>query len=291
MSNNQAPIRPSSLPPPTRLTALGETLSQSLILATPQPLDQEFTFPVSENDAQGDQVEQIDLDDVLDASFLEDSYSSSDHGGPSSSAQAHAGSGQSSSHMKNLSRWDLISVGAFRKTREGVLSDGWGSDTSGARPKDYGSVMRNSPLSSVLWNNRLGAAATSPAESRGGRSRSGMNVVVSPVLLPQGDRDGEMTPTSNAVTSASVLPHHYSKSPYKGRKDSRRDKLRRKGSGAVHHQHHHHKSGGVGGAAHPHHQHHSHHQHHPNSKSRSVSSSQRTNFFAGAQGSVPPLNI
>ncbi|KAK0501254.1 hypothetical protein EDD18DRAFT_1141965 [Armillaria luteobubalina] len=84
----------------------------------------------------------IELDDVLDSAFLEGS--SSEHSAPTPTTFEH---------MRNLTRWDLISVGAFRKTREDV--GGWNSDTA-SDGHGYGGVMKSSPLTEMLWQNKMG---------------------------------------------------------------------------------------------------------------------------------------
>ncbi|KAG7443635.1 uncharacterized protein BT62DRAFT_1008995 [Guyanagaster necrorhizus] len=84
----------------------------------------------------------IELDDVLDSAFLEGS--SSEHSAPTPTTFEH---------MRNLTRWDLISVGAFRKTREDI--GGWNSDTA-SDGHGYGGVMKSSPLAEMLWQNKMG---------------------------------------------------------------------------------------------------------------------------------------
>ncbi|KAF8074825.1 hypothetical protein FPV67DRAFT_600235 [Lyophyllum atratum] len=198
----------------------------------------------------------VDLNDVLEASFLDPD--------PSEISTEN----ESRKQLKSFNRWDLISVGAFRHSREAAdTTPGWGSDGTPGSKTDYGSMMKSSPLSTMLWQNK----ANNPQR----RSRK-MSVVISPVILPVRDRDGDRTPTNMPTHPPPPQQNHrYDNYPHKSRKELRRErKLKRKSYGAVHHQH-------------QHHQHHNHH-HHPNLKSRSTSSSQRTNFFAS---SVPPLNL
>jgi hypothetical protein len=195
--------------------------------------------------------EIVDLNDVLEASFLDADPSDS---------QSISNDGDSRKLLKPFNRWDLISVGAFRQTREaGSISEGpgWGSDTP-APGTDYGSMMKASPLSAMLWQNK------------GKALKHSRKMDVSPVILPVRDRDGDRTPT-NAPPHQPPPQHNYNNHSHKSRKELRRERKLKRKSGPVHHQHH---------------QHHFHH-HHPNSKTRSSSSSQRTNFFS----SVPPLNI
>lgn len=213
-------------------------------------------------------AEAIELDDVLDASFLA-SDPADPQALPNSSTEP-----DSRKHLKNLSRWDLISVGAFRQTREtAAINDNvppnWAAETPRATVSDgltYGNMMKNSPLSTMLWHNK---GSNLPKRSRG----RNMNVIISPVILPV--RDGDRTPTNTPQNQIPPTPQN--NSHHKTRKELRREtKLKRKSYGPVHHQH-------------QHHQHH-HHHHHPNMKTRSSSSMQRTNFF-NPTSSVPPLNL
>ncbi|KAJ7583670.1 hypothetical protein C8J56DRAFT_954660 [Mycena floridula] len=257
--NRQTPIRPSSMPPSTQST-------QSFSVFDPESSDAANLSPELR---AAQLMDQIDLDDVLEASFM-DEDAPSDH---SSSTRPIEEVDPAGSHLRNLSRWDLISVGAFKKTRPGVLSDPeWGSDMPAS--KDYGSAMRDRPLSALLWNNRLGSVADNNVDR--------MNIAVSPLLTPEKDRDGERTPTNQHQSHG--LP-----SPNKNRKRDR--KTRRKGPDAVHHERPQHMRSpkSSGGSSHPPHHHHTQHQHHPNSKNRSSGSSQRTNFFAPA--TIPSLSL
>ncbi|KAK0446714.1 hypothetical protein EV421DRAFT_1790910 [Armillaria borealis] len=195
---------------PRRSTTPGSTTDaiNALSITSPEP---ESGHPML--------APSIELDDVLDSAFLEGS--SSEHSAPTPTTFEH---------MRNLTRWDLISVGAFRKTREDI--GGWNSDTA-SDGHGYGGVMKSSPLTEMLWQNKMG---TKNASSTG---------------------DGEKT-----------------------RKEIRRErKLRRKAGGMVAIPK---NLKGKGSGKLFHH----HHPHHPNSKSRGVGSSQRTNFHQ-AGGSSP----
>lgn len=188
-------------------------------------------------------------------------------GNPNTSGEAN----DSRRHLKNLSRWDVISVGAFRQTREAAANNGdpaagWGSDPPSGDGFPYGNIMKTSPLSTMLWQNK------GNAQKRSSRTTD-ISVIISPAILPV--RDGDRTPT-NAHSNIPPPPQHQNEYPHKSRKESRREKkTQRKNCGPVHQQH-------------QHHQHH-HHPHHPNMKSRGSGSMQRTNFFATS--SVPSLSI
>jgi hypothetical protein len=204
-------------------------------------------------------AEPIDLDDVLDVSFLDSD--TSDHGISNVSTEP-----ESRKHLKNLSRWDVISVGTFRQTLETA-----GSEV--IQPSDgfsYENMLKKNPLGTMLYDNK---AANPPCQSRG---RSSTNVVVSPVILPV--RDGDRTPTNVPLTQSRQHSPHHQHPPHKSRKEPRKEKKKKpKGSAPVPHKHQHYQ--------------HRHHQHHPNMKSRSSSSMQRTNFFSSPASSVPPLNL
>lgn len=251
-------LRPSSLPPSSTrdnfplspLNEAGEdtTLPPNAAITSPEPhseslLEEPAAQPMS-----------IDLDDVLDASFLESNDTpNTDPNAGSSIAASTSSDGDPSArrYIQGLNRWDVISVGALRKT--GVLTDstaGWGSD-SGPDYTAYSNVMKSSPLSTMLWHNRNGA----PKQQRS------MGQAMSPELGPV--KDGDRTPTPQKQS-----PPFNAKS----RKELRKErKLKRKSHGPINHPKQHRL----------HHQ----HNHHPNSKYRSTSSSQR------ASAAVPPLTI
>lgn len=221
--------------------------------------------------------ELVDLNELLEASFLDQDPSDSQ-----STSTEHGE--QRKPVLRSFNRWDLIPVGAFRQSRE--LAEGWSSDTPGcagaAAATDYGSMMKSSPLSTMLWQNKARAGGGGGGGQRGAVARSRkMSVVISPVILPV--RDGDRTPT-NVPLHASHHQHQHQQPPplqrdhnypHKSRKELRRErKLKRKSYGNVQ------QKG-------QHNQHHSHH-HHPNSKSRSSSSAQRSGFF---MSSVPPFSL
>ncbi|KAJ7460593.1 hypothetical protein FB451DRAFT_1140818 [Mycena latifolia] len=173
-------------------------------------------------------AQTIDLDDVLDSAFLDSE--------PSDGQLSTSPTEQSRKHL-NLSRW------------------GWGSDTPGPAA-DFGNVMKNSPLSSMLWQDKdLASSSKHPQSSS-----------------PLRTRDGDRTPT-NAMAHTQAPPQN--DIPTKSRKESRRErKVKQKNMGL--------------GYERPPHQQHYFRQHHPNSKTRSSSSTQRSNFF---NGSPPVTNV
>lgn len=221
--------------------------------------------PSSQTTPEPSLAEPIELDDVLDSSYLDSEPEMSLGNGTASEGELHR-------HLQSLSRWDRVPVGTFRFTRESAASSndipsspGWASEPPKTATSDvlsYSNVMKSSPLSTMLWHDK-----GPPPKATPGKNRS---VVISPVLLPV--RDGDRTPTHVLHNQ----PSHNQQPPHKTRKESRREMkmLKRKTHGPVHHHHH---------------QYH-HHNHHPNMKSRSTGSVQRTNFFSSPT-SVPPLNL
>jgi hypothetical protein len=225
-------------------------------------------------------AEAIDLHDVLDVSFLE-----AEAAEPLPLSSTSTSEGEASRrHLHSMNRWDHIPMGTFRRTRESgaIITDNastsWQAETPRVSPADgfaQGSsgMLKSSPFSEITWHGR----GSNPPKGTRRPSRASKNVVISPVILPV--RDGDRTPTN-------VPPYH--SPPYiqrdhtqrKSRKEARREtKMKRKSYGPVHHQHQHHQRQLFQ------------HNHHPNSKSRSTSSMQRTNFFNSPTGAVPPLNI
>lgn len=255
-------------------------------------------------------LQSIELDDVLEASFLHDpegrdaTNDCANNAIPPSSDNEAGG-------VRNLSRWDLISVGAFRQTREsweGARHHPHHHHTPGSTA-DYGNVMKSSPMASMLWQNGAnGRPASAPSTVKGkghgygklAKRRQLMmsaSTMSSPLILPLSSSSlaGDRTPVglqpAASITSTPTskgdgddlrkLLHQQQQQQQhqKSRKEQRRERksMKKKSSygGPVHQIHAHH------------HGHHSHH-HHPNSKNRSASSTQRSNFFAMG---VPPLNL
>ena len=208
-------------------------------------------------------AEPIELDDVLDSSYLDSEPEIPLETGTSGEGDFH----------QSLNRWDKVPVGTFRLTQESAASSndipssppGWTSEpakTAASDVRSYSNVMKSSPLSTMLWHDKGSSAKATPSKSR--------TVLISPVILPV--RDGDRTPTRVPYHEQPL--HNTHQPPHKTRKESRRETkmMKRKIHGPVHHQHFHH------------------HNHHPNMKSRSSGSVQRTNFFS-SPASVPPLNI
>ncbi|KIJ61985.1 hypothetical protein HYDPIDRAFT_136870 [Hydnomerulius pinastri MD-312] len=243
-----------------------------LSICTPFSLPPPSDEPSSEATPDVTLGESIQLDDVLDSTFLDSE--------PELHAQVGADTDGEQRHVQSLNRWDLVPVGAFRLTRESAASDiptspGWTSEPPKSAVSDvlsYGNVLKSSPLHTMLWHDKSAVKETPR------KSKAGMDVSISPDLLPV--RDGDHTPTHEPHNHDLHSNRQQQHTPHKTRKESRREMkmIKRKTYGPVHQQHHHH------------HQQHHRHNHHPNMKSRSTGSVQRTNFFSSPTN-VPTLNI
>jgi len=215
--------------------------------------------------------EPIDWDDVLDASLLDSDVS--DRQASSSTCTE-----VDSRNLQNLSRWDVISVGAFRQTLETSGNNesrcaNWNSDAGAASNTfAYANTMKTNTLGTMMFDNQ-----TSRSSNQTQRRAGAVKTAVSPVLLPV--CDGDQTPTDTPPTPQPPPIHHHHRhhhTNHKTRKELRREnKTKRKSYSHVN----------------QHYQQHHHHQHHPNMKTRSSSSMQRTNFFSSPASSVPPLNL
>ncbi|PPQ66666.1 hypothetical protein CVT26_009420 [Gymnopilus dilepis] len=135
---------------------------------------------VSEGASMQAEAEAIELGDVLEASFLDDpepepassSAAANQEGAdtqmtnesnacttPTTTTSTSNTQAQDEAGVKNLSRWDLISVGAFRQsTQIGHLH------TPGSSA-DFGSAIKSSPLSAVLWQNGGASAIVGSSSS------------------------------------------------------------------------------------------------------------------------------
>ncbi len=218
-------------------------------------------------------TEPIRLDDVLDTSILDSDPADA----PATPSKPYSIIGEPETsaaddrerHLQNLSRWDRIPMSTFRHTREsGHVSDG---------PSNlaYGDIIRSSPFNGV-WPSDRGhnKPSGSPSKKGKGKRKGSLNMVISPVILPVRDRDGDHTPNGSTIGQNNHNPLH--SKPRKD-KESRRDKMHKRKTlmgtaiGRRHQQHHHS------------------HGHHPNSKGRASGSIQRAGVFSG--GSVPLLNL
>ncbi|THU91487.1 hypothetical protein K435DRAFT_801175 [Dendrothele bispora CBS 962.96] len=332
-SFDSTPLRPSSLPPPSTKFSISSDLPVSSYNSDIPLAAATITSPEPGNVSPPTQP--IDLSDVLDPSFLapeSNNHTESSVPPPDTPTTSLSSAGYMSStdnedqvnqrHIRNLDRWDLISVGAFRKTREaivigspghghGYVSDvpgtpgGWSDSAVVNGDMDFGygygrykNVLRASPLTTMLWHNKNGQKLQQMQRSVEGGDDGGGGF--SPELLPigggSGSRDGDRTPTSashpsGSGTGSGLQPAFSVKPSSKSKKEMKKErKLKRRNGAGTHnlnrhtsqqqqrHQHHHTTKMR---------QHHS-HGHYGNTKSRSMGSVQRTNFFSSP---VPMLSL
>jgi len=212
--------------------------------------------------------EPIQLHDVLDTTFIDSE--------PEAQAQTTSSSENGmQKHVQSLNRWDRVPVNAFRLTRESVPSDiatspGWTSEPSKSVVSDtlsYEQVLRNTSLGIMLWQDKNSAKSTPR------RSKTIVDIVISPVLLPV--RDGDRTPPCPPRYDLNTNRHQQQN--HKNRKESRRETTSKRKSRTPAQRHYYHQKQ------------HFRHNHHPNTKSRSTGSMQRN--FHSSPTSIPTLNI
>ncbi|EMD39044.1 hypothetical protein CERSUDRAFT_112740 [Gelatoporia subvermispora B] len=204
-------------------------------------------------------TDAIDLDDVLDSSFLDSEPLAHDHESQSLETVTTGNSAPGGTHIKNLSRWDRIPMATFRRTRESVIVSGIesaGSDTG---------LASYSSLGTMMGNTMLAQRANDKKPRRRSKAKGSNLVIISPMLMPV--RDGERTPTYGGHGQQN---HHV-----KTKKELRKEKamMKRKMTSKPRYP--------------P--QHRTHH-HHPNNKTRASSSMQRGGHF-GSSSFVPPMNL
>ncbi|KAG8220854.1 hypothetical protein J3R82DRAFT_2348 [Butyriboletus roseoflavus] len=244
----------------------GRTARLSIYPSLPPPSDQ----PSSEVPPDIGLGEPIKLDDVLDSTFLDSE--------PETQIQTVRDSEGEQKLVQSLSRWDRVPVGAFRLTRESAASTsdvptspGWASEPAKFSPRDarsYGNALKSSPLHTMLWHDKS-AVKEKPRKSGG--------VTISPVLLPV--RDGTRTPPHAPYHYDLHSNHHQQEhTPYKNRKESRREmKMMKRKTHPPIHKHYDQR------------QRHHRRNHHPNMKSRGNASVQRT--FFSSPTSAPGMNV
>jgi hypothetical protein len=184
----------------------------------------------------------VELDDVLEASFLDDSMDREGKAGVGSSSLTST-SGATSGWVedpsttlttapttpsadsttvevsnKHLTRWDVISIGAFRQTRE-QQQQAWGPGSrSSSTVGDYGGVIKNgasaagSPLSALLWQNS-GAGSSSTGAGSSKKTTSSSIHVSSSTLKTSTSRSStkatkkrRLMMASSTMSSPLVLP-------------------------------------------------------------------------------------
>ncbi|KAL1716509.1 hypothetical protein EV715DRAFT_205119 [Schizophyllum commune] len=225
-------------------------------------------------------LEPIELDDVLDSSFMDAESPWEDASGTD---DVHPSDGR---HLKSLRRWDLISVGAFRQSHGAVVAGrsdapGWTSDTG-----DLSGMIRASPMRHhLLWEDsrrrapRLNQSRRHASPDRDGdrTPTQGMDTAAdggqqSASGLPSGIVHSP-TPNTNSSPSLDII-HHLDANHLKTRKQLRQErKMKGKALAAQNQQQQQYSRG---------HRHHLGHQvqkhqrqHHPNNKSRPMNGVQR----------------
>ena len=192
-------------------------------------------------------AEVIDLDDVLDASFLDSDPMSQDHEVPSCEDPSMLSPATSGAL---LSRWDRIPMATFRRTREFNKLDGSASDTG---LSVFGGM---SSIDALLTPTKPVEKKSNSARRRG--KAKGPNSFGLPFDLST--RDGDRTPTSTS-------PQHGFRPP---KKELKREKAMMKRKM-------------MNKPLPPRHQaQFRNHHHHPNHKSRASGSVQRMNSYAGS---------
>lgn len=208
-------------------------------------------------------ADPIDLDDVLDATFLGTESPTFTLERlvelPSRLASADLGL-----HLQSLSRWDRIPVAAFRQTQETATLETAGSDST-----------MNTPMGSrtLLGDGKSRGTHKGKSSQRKPAKQQLHKFMVSPVLFPTQDVSPK-TPTLSAGSSQNSRSHRN-----KTKRDPRKDLAHLKKSNTK-----------VPLRKSQLHRHHNHH-HYPNSKFRSSSSAQRSNNFGGSGSSIPHLNL
>ncbi|KAI0924013.1 hypothetical protein AcV5_009385 [Taiwanofungus camphoratus] len=235
-------------------TSAAELPSDSVQSASLQSSDETLTQS-QKQPSEMSPTDAIDLDDVLDSSFLDSSPVHRDH---DVQEQEQAVATPTGTHIRSLSRWDRIPMAAFRRTREAAIGTNIEGSASDTGLSVYGgmSAMIGSPMFvHSKSNDKKSGSAKKRSKVKGPNS-----VIISPVLIPT--RDGDRTPTSSS-------PHHMQG---RSKREVRREKamMKRKMLAKP--------------AQHRHQQQYRPHHHHPNHKSRASSSMQRSGHF----GSTSP---
>ncbi|KZT09909.1 uncharacterized protein LAESUDRAFT_756130 [Laetiporus sulphureus 93-53] len=207
-------------------------------LSSTQSSDETFTqsqVPTSEAPS----TDAIDLDDVLDPSFLDPEPIGYEHDTQSFGQLAMASSVGNGALIRNLSRWDRIPMATFRRTRESAIASNMEGSASDTGLSVFGGM---SSLSAML-------AQSKPNDKKSRRHSKSKSTVQNDLLT----RDGDRTPTPSSGHQA----YKASKKELRREKAMMKRKMMAKPAQYRHQQ--------------PHRTHH----HHPNHKSRAASSMQR----------------
>ncbi|PIL25048.1 hypothetical protein GSI_12937 [Ganoderma sinense ZZ0214-1] len=273
--------RPVRLPKPEPfegMTAAEDTgVSAAVPLPIADPSEANHLEPCQQSYASDSTTEAIDLDDVLDSSFLDTEPSGQDCQTdiPDSQSQSSPMKPGASPHLHNLSRWDRVPMATFRRTRESATAsgvDGAASDT-GLNALQYhsgiGSMMGG--VSLFTPPRPLGLDKMSRASARKKKGRHSYNS--SPTLLPS--RDGVLG-SPFAPTAGPSHQGYTNKTKKELKKEKAMMKRKMTTKTSQHRSHQPYRT---------------YHHHHPNHKSRATNAVQRTGFSSGASSSIPSLTI
>ena len=176
----------------------------------------------------------VELDDVLEASFLDDSMDRECEAGVGSSSltpTSGAASGgvedpsttltiatttssvdstaAAEASNKHLTRWDVISIGAFRQTRE-QQQQAWGPGSrSSSTVDDYGGVIKNgasaagSPLSALLWQNNTAGSSVGIGAGSSKKTKTSSSSVPTFKSTPRTSRGSAKTAKRRKLMMAS----------------------------------------------------------------------------------------
>ncbi|PPR03715.1 hypothetical protein CVT24_007347 [Panaeolus cyanescens] len=256
--------------------------SNSLSLSIPSSSGMDEGPPTSSCDELSSAVEgaeQIGLDDVLDAAFLEDHEDGEEGEGDGEGDRTVVKLENDDEGAKSLSRWDVISVSAFRHTTAAVATAtgaGGGGGAEGVRhghartpasSADFGNAIRGG-VAPLLWQQKKGKGVVSPIKKKSVKG-NGMNgklakrrrlmmsasTMSSPLVLPSGSSStsgGEVKSVGDVFGGGVVglglgeVVEEDEGDKQKSRKELRRErKLKRKGghgqvsSSNPHHYYHH----------------------------------------------------
>ncbi len=163
-------------------------------------------------------AESIQLDDVLDAAFLDDAGSEPAPAAatepPADDAAPGVASGSGAAVHGSVGRWDLMSVGAFRQTREA----GWEArhhPPGGAQP-DFGAALRPAPIGAMLWQQgssrgSVGGGVKGIKHAKRRRMMLGAAGMSSPLILPSVSASPSLSSTSKSEKEKNH--HHQNQHP------------------------------------------------------------------------------
>ena len=165
----------------------------------------------------------VELDDVLEASFLDDSMdresapslvsvgtTSLEHSSTTpTTATSLADSAVAEVSNKHLTRWDVISIGAFRQTREQQQQQAWGPGSRSSAVADYGGALKTgasaagSPLSALLWQNNTAGSSVGIGAGSSKKTKTSSSSVPTFKSTPRTSRGSAKTAKRRKLMMAS----------------------------------------------------------------------------------------